>query len=218
MARRRGRSSSSKLFSPHRLLLVEGSDDQNVVESLAKAGALDLDFSVAQGPTFTGIINAVRGHWQTAGMQAIGMIVDADENLTNQWSIVSRSLRAHPVMRDLPEEPEIGGTVILGQPRLGIWVMPDNTSSGELEDFIFRMIPQPDSIWPRSERYINEIPEQDRKFPAHKSLRAKVHAWMATRSRSRPMWSGISENDLVLEANSTAFLNWLRRLFGEDLA
>ena len=96
--------------------------------------------------------------------------------------------------------------------------MPDNTSSGELEDFIFRMIPQPDSIWPRSERYINEIPEQDRKFPAHKSLRAKVHAWMATRSRPRPMWSGISENDLVLEANSTAFLNWLRRLFGEDLA
>ena len=149
------------------------------------------------------------------------MIVDADENLTNQWGILSQSLRTPPVMRDLPSEPEIGGTIIPGIPRLGIWVMPDNSNSGELEDFIYRMIPQPDKIWPRSEKYIddiiNDIPEVDRPFPEHKSLKAKVHAWMATRSWPRPMWSGISENDLVLEANSTAFLNWLRRLFGEDL-
>ena len=217
MAQRKRRPSGGASTPPSKLLLVEGSDDQNVIESLKVAGSLDLDFSVEQGPTFSGVINGVRGYWQSPSLQAIGMIVDADENLTNQWGILSESLRTHPVMRELPDEPEASGTVIPGIPRLGIWVMPDNINSGELEDFIFKMIPQPDPIWPRSERYIDEIPEQDRRFPVHKSLRAKVHAWMATRSRPRPMWSGISESDLVLEENSTAFLNWLRRLFGDDL-
>ncbi|MYD35718.1 MAG: hypothetical protein F4X20_01645 [Dehalococcoidia bacterium] len=95
--------------------------------------------------------------------------------------------------------------------------MPDNMNFGELEDFIAKMIPQSDPVWPRAGRYIDGIPDEHRQFPEHKSLRAKVHAWMATRSRPRPMWSGITENDLVFEPNSTAFLNWLQRLFGDDL-
>ena len=222
MAQRRRRSSHSDSVPPPKLLLVEGTDDKNVIESLAKSDDLDVEFEIDQRTGFSGVINGVLGHWQSRGLQAIGIVVDADESLTSQWRILSESFRTHPVMRDLPNTPEVGGTVIPGQPRLGVWVMPDNTSSGELEDFIFKMIPQPDPIWPRSEKYIDDIiddiPEVDRPFPEHKSLKAKVHAWMATRSWPRPMWSGISENDLVLEANSTAFLNWLRRLFSEDLA
>ena len=222
MARRRRRGSDSGSLPPPRLLLVEGSDDKKVIETLTKAGGLDLDFEIREQQGFSGVINVVRTIWQSYGLQAIGIIVDADENLTSQWGILSESLRTHPVMRELPDESEAGGTVFPGIPRLGIWVMPDNSNSGELEDFIYRMIPQPDKIWPRSEKYIDDIiddiPEVDRPFPEHKSLKAKVHAWMATRSRPRPMWSGISESDLVLEENSTAFLNWLRRLFGDDLA
>lgn len=179
-------------------------------------GGFDFEFQIEPQQGFGGVINKLRGEWQTKGMQAIGMIVDADDDLQRQWKNLSQPLGSYPVLRNLPAEPEIGGTVIDGIPRLGIWVMPDNKNSGELEDFILRMIPQPDPIWPRSERYIDEIPERDRKFPAHKTLRAKVHAWMATRSRPRPMWRGISENDLVLEENSRAFLVWLRRLFGEN--
>ena len=222
MAQRRRRSSHSDSVPPPKLLLVEGTDDKNVIESLAKSDDLDVEFEIDQRTGFSGVINGVLGHWQSRGLQAIGIVVDADESQTSQWRILSESFRTHPVMRDLPNTPEVGGTVIPGQPRLGVWVMPDNTSSGELEDFIFKMIPQPDPIWPRSEKYIDDIiddiPEVDRPFPEHKSLKAKVHAWMATRSRPRPMWSGISESDLVLEENSTAFLNWLRRLFGDDLA
>ena len=218
MAQRRRRSSHSDSVPPPKLLLVEGTDDKNVIESLAKSDDLDVEFEIEQRTGFSGVINGVLGHWQSRGLQAIGIVVDADESLTSQWRILSESFRTHPVMRDLPNTPEVGGTVIPGQPRLGVWVMPDNSSAGELEDFIYRMIPQPDPIWPRADQYIEDIPQQDRRFPEHKSLKAKVHAWMATRSRPRPMWSGISENDLMLEENSTAFLNWLRRLFGEDLA
>lgn len=200
-----------------KLLLVEGSDDENVIDSLKNAVGLDFNFDVEPGPTFSGVINRVRGYWQSPGLRALGMIVDADEDFTSQWSAIRESLRSFPVMLDLPDRPEAGGTIIPGGPRLGIWVMPDNGSSGELEDFIYRMIPQPDPIWPMAEKYIDSIPDVHRKFPEHKSLRAKVHAWMATRNRPRPIWSGIEEGDLELESNSEAFLRWLRLLFSDDL-
>ena len=180
------------------------------------AGDLDVEFTIAQQAGLDGIVDRLKHEWNVPGRQALGMVVDADANLAGQWQIVSHWVNTYPVMRDLPTEPEVGGTVISGVPRLGIWVMPDNRSTGELEDFIFGMIPQPDPIWPRAERYIDEIPENDRKFPSHKALRAKVHAWMATRSRPRSMWSGISESDLQLEENSRTFLDWLRRLFGDN--
>ena len=80
------------------------------------------------------------------------------------------------------------------------------------------MIPDSDPIWPLSEAYIDGIRESDRKFRPTKILRAKVGAWLATRERPRPIWFGIERGDLELEDNSEAFLNWLRRLFGDELA
>lgn len=215
IARRRRQANAETSFSP-KLLLVEGSGDGNVIQSLLKVEGLELDFRIEQQHGISGVINGIRGYWQRSGISALGMIVDADDDLNRQWAQIVRSLETEPVMRSLPSEPETGGTIVPGIPRLGIWVMPDNQSAGELEDFIFRMIPQPDPIWPRSEQYIDKIPESDRRFLSHKALRAKVHAWMATRSRPRPMWIGISEGDLELEENSRTFLDWLRRLFGDS--
>ena len=202
--------------SPAKLLLVEGSDDVQVVRHLVSANIPDLHFEIWARQGVDELIRAIPLQYLAQGRVALGILVDADDNLAFRWNDVASSLRVVGV--ELPREPVLGGTIIDTGKRVGVWVMPDNTSSGELEDFIFKMIPQPDPVWLRAERFIDDIPVDDRKFLEHKSLRAKVHAWMATRSRPRPMWSGISENDLVLETNSTAFLNWLRRLFGEDLA
>ena len=63
--------------------------------------------------------------------------------------------------------PDRDGTIILETedlPRVGVWLMPDNESAGELEDFVARMIPGDDPVWPLSESYIEGIPLVDRKF------------------------------------------------------
>ena len=39
--------------------------------------------------------------------------------------------------------------------------MPDNRSTGELEDFVGSMIPSGDPVWPLSEAYIEGIPPAD---------------------------------------------------------
>ena len=50
-----------------------------------------------------------------------------------------------------PGEPDPGGTIIANRPRIGIWLMPDNVSAGQVEEFFAGMIPTNDSVWPRSE-------------------------------------------------------------------
>ena len=84
--------------------------------------------------------------------------------------------------------------------------MPDNKGSGELEDFVYNMIPVNDPIFPRAKRYIDEIPENDRKFTDGKLTRAHVHAWLATRKKPRPMGTAITAGDLLHDASIRQFL------------
>ena len=70
------------------------------------------------------------------------------------------------------------------------------------------MIPPGDPVWPLSEVYIDDIPEEYRRFAQRKILKAKVHAWLATRERPRPMGSAIDAGDLDMNAaNGLGFLD-----------
>ena len=94
--------------------------------------------------------------------------------------------------------------------------MPNNESPGELEDFVAAMIPQGDAVWPLSEAYIEGIPVAARRFQPSKTLRAKVHSWLATREEPRQMGSAIGVGDLdVSVPDAVTLAAWLRRLFGE---
>ena len=111
--------------------------------------------------------------------------------------------------------PQQTGTLIDGTirtPRIGIWLMPDNEAPGELEDFVAEMIPDDDPIWPQSKRYIDCIPEGDRRFTEKKTQRARIHAWLATREDPRQMGAAIGAGDLRVEGRlSTDFAEWLRK-------
>ena len=92
--------------------------------------------------------------------------------------------------------------------------MPDNISLGELEGFVSQMIPPDDPVWPLAQRYIDDIPVDERKFAENKSLRAQIHAWLATREDPRQMGLAIRTRDLAItNPLSQAFLRWLTRLF-----
>lgn len=93
--------------------------------------------------------------------------------------------------------------------------MPDNRAPGELEDFIARMIPKNDAVWPLSQAYVEGIPAGARAFRAGKTLRAKVHSWLAVRAEPRKMGSAIGAGDLDVNApDAVRFVTWLRSLLG----
>lgn len=202
------------VFHP-RVLLVEGQDDFHVVEHLRHRHA-----TVEEMPSFGVIVKdndaellkSVRWEIQTGGREVVGILIDSDDDVAARWQAVRDRL---PDGYDLADRPVVGGAVIETVPRVGVWLMPDNESAGELEDFVSRMVPSDDPVWPRAERYIDGIPDHARQFPMGKVSRAKLYAWLATRRDPRRMGEAIRTRDLAIDgALCQQFVGWLRRLFG----
>ena len=208
-------------FDPQsRVLLVEGQDDKHVVRHIYIRKGLEQNFCIKEKNSDVELLKSIPTEVKAPGRTVVGIVLDADDDLNARWNAVKYRLRElgndYFDQSDLPVVPEPTGTIIEGRRRIGIWLMPDNKSPGELEDFIEKMIPFSDRVWPLSRRYISSIPEADRKFKSGKILRAEIHAWLATRKEPRKMGSAIGFSDLAIEvANTTAFVDWLRKLYRE---
>jgi hypothetical protein len=202
-----------------RILLVEGQDDAHVVKQLIeREGGVD-DFTIVVKDGLPNLLAGLPLEFESDVREVIGIIVDADSDTSRRWSDLHAQLTDQV---QLPDSLSIGGAIVdpgEGVPRVGVWVMPNNTDAGELEDFVQQMIPDSDAIWPRSRRYIEEIVDEfptspPRPFRDNKIIRAQVHAWLATRQAPRRMGQAIGRGDLDATVPvATEFVGWLRRLF-----
>ena len=200
---------------PERILLVEGIDDEQVVKNLRVRDNNIPAFCVRGKGGIDRLLAGIGLELKASGRKVVGIVADANGDVDARWQAVTERLRRENL--ETPATLELAGTIINESdrfPRIGIWLMPDNQSSGEIEDFVERMIPPDDPIWPLSRDYVDGIPQTHRKFQDGKILRAKVHAWLATRESPRLMGAAILAGDLNLnEPNSEVFANWLQRLF-----
>ena len=202
------------------LLLVEGVDDKHVIRHLSERCDPTLEFAIHDYEGIENVLPNIPDHIDEPGRRAVGVVVDADTNALDTWGRVCHRISgAGRIISPIPPRPDPNGTIIpenpnTNSPRVGVWIMPDNLNPGELEDFVERMIPAGDPVWPLSRQYIAGIPSTDRKFAAGKTLRAQIHAWLATREDPRQMGLAIRAHDL--ETNGPLcqrFLAWLSRLF-----
>ena len=201
---------------PTRLLLVEGPSDKQVVRSLRKRfrGKHSIpEFEIRETRGVDRLLSIIEAEIDVPGRIALGVLADANDAVAERWNAVTGRIRcAWPDMK--LGSPVTDGTIIRGRPDVGIWLWPDNDSQGELEDFVGQMIPNSDPIWPLSKKYIEGIPEEYRRFAEKKTMRAKVHAWLATRATPGFMGSAVGEDDLEVDgALVTRFADWLRKLF-----
>ena len=199
-----------------RLLLVEGPDDQHVVRHLwERLYGRGIPFQFAPRGGVAGVVESIRDEVNVPGRQALGILVDANNGPTTRWESISDRLASVGI--HAPATPDPNGAIIAATddtPRIGIWLMPDNHSPGELEDFVAQMIPDNDPVWPLSHSYIDGIPIEDRKFIPGKTLRAKIHSWLAAREDPRQMGLAIRARDLDISGPLCAcFMDWLERLF-----
>ena len=146
------------------------------------------------------------------GRMAVGILPDAHDDPEARWNALRHRLADQHL--NLPERPDPNGTVIDGSPRIGIWLWPDNQEPGELENFVEAMVPRRDGVWPLAQGYVDGIPEPERKFPPGKTLKAQLHAWLATRQTPGRMGSSIGTGELEVDGPlAERFADWLRRLF-----
>ena len=217
--------------SSDRVLLVEGQDDKHVVLHLCKQHQATLSFffpdkdnpqvtvsdrqavSILDKDNITQLLESLDPEIKAPGRQAVGILADANDDMAGRWDAIQNRLRRAGI--DPPQSPNPDGTIIQVKPRIGIWLMPDNTSAGELEDFVTQMIPTGDRVWPLSQSYIEGIPKTERKFSEGKTLRAQLYAWLAAREDPRRMGLAIGARDLNVDGDlSQKFVVWLNELFG----
>ena len=198
---------------PPKLLLVEGPDDKHVVGHLHRRLVPDLAFRCTDTGGSDPLLKAISPAMRPEERVALGIVMDANDDLASRWQTIDHRLREENVQ--LPAKPERGGTVISGAPHVGVWLMPNNSTPGELENFVAELVPKHDPVWPLAEQYVDGIPGEHRQFSPRKELRAKLHAWLATRQEPRMMGAAIGTEELDAGTPlARQFAGWLRALFG----
>ena len=196
-----------------RVLLVEGNDDKHVVEHLCRRNQNDIpELEIIPKQGIDRLLDGISLEVKTQDREVVGILVDANDDLNARWEAIQDRLTQTDITPPKELKPE--GTIIEGRPRIGIWIMPDNCSDGELENFVEKLLPANDPVWPLAKCYIDGIPSCDRKFKSGKIQRAKIHAWLATREEPRKMGAAIGVGDLDATAQiAKKFIKWLQRLF-----
>jgi hypothetical protein len=207
------------------VLIVEGQNDQHVIWALCAQHKLPKTFEVSLAGENTGKeavladfpIQLKNPKWKT-----VAIVIDADQDTAASWQAVYARLIAAgytKVKKDLPKsglilESEESDEKYL--PRFGAWLMPDNQSTGILEDFIRQLIPENDPLKPEADRILNEIESSKiQQYAAKDRAKAFIHTWLAWQeSPGRPMGQTITAKVLQKDAPIAAsFTHWLRKLF-----
>ena len=197
---------------PPKLLLVEGQDDMHVAQHIWRRHAEDIPFCIDVTGSEAELRRVIFAEVKAEGRQALGILLDANTDPGARWQSVRDRLAQAGIAA--PERLSPNGTIIDGDPRVGVWLMPNNVSDGELEDFVIEMIPDGDAVWPLAQAYIDGIPRGERKFIPKKQPRAEVHAWLAAREDPRLMGAAIGARDLDVDgALCRDFAAWLKALF-----
>ncbi len=198
-----------------RLLLVEGADDKGVcVAFLREDGVEDVTVAVKGG--YETLRESIAAEIRVSRRTHLGIVVDANGDLAARWQSVRDAVA--PLGYVLPDLPQVGGTVVAadGQPRLGLWLMPDNASPGAVEDFIAALVPVSDTLLGRAREAVAAIPESERAFKPNYRTKAEIHTWLAWQEEpGRPMGLAVTKQYFDA-ANPVAqtFAAWLRRWLG----
>jgi uncharacterized protein DUF3226 len=208
--------------SPYRLL-VEGSDDLHTVKHLMARHRFEWDNEstvrpfVSEEGGIDGLLRAIPVALK-GSYERIGFVLDANSDAAARWTQVRD--RARRAGLDLPSSPEPGGTIVRGrraESRIGIWLMPDNRSSGSVEDFLSKLVPPDHPIW----RYAHEATAEARQRGAlcqeKDHVKSVLHTWLAWQEEpglrfGTALKAGVFETE---SKDALQFVTWFHRLFVE---
>lgn len=219
-------------MAENRVLLVEGSDDLHVLAHIFKAhghegkitirdqeGVDKLQQRLGENP-FNNLLDDLRVELKGSEVFALGIIVDADLDLEARWkSLVNRLIELN--YDDVPVLPAKIGTICTNKsfPTIGVWLMPDNTVPGMLEDFVKLLVPEEQNgLFERAIAAVESIPITERQFvtkDSDKTSKAQIHTYLAWQSRPGvPYGIAIRENFLKADSVQTEnLMRWITKLF-----
>jgi len=204
-------------------LRVEGRDDLATIATLLEKYGITLKLTnwaarIVDVGSVDDLLEGVQTAVRTGSGRRIGFVLDADQSVKSRWESIRHHLQATGVA-SLPKTPDPQGFVGASttyKTRVGVWIMPDNKSSGMLEDFLQQLVDQHDSLLEHAFASTDKA-KQDyhAKFPDTSRSKAVIHAWLAWQERpGKPFGQAFKAN--YFRHNHPAaerFVEWYRRLF-----
>lgn len=203
---------------PRRRLVLEGLRDLSFVIELGSQHGFEVsrpDIAQCEGidNAFADFELAIK----SKSYDRIGLVVDADADAKAAWA------RAVGRMRNAGLRQRFGASIRTegarietdGVPsRIGVWIMPDNASAGDMERLASFMIPRGDALWDRARDAVAGLPNP-RRFRAKDSTKAEVHTWLAWQLEPG-LGVGAAVRSKYLDPacnEAAAFVDWLRWLW-----
>lgn len=160
------------------ILLVEGPDDEHVFKNLCGVHGLPRIDEVKPHGGYQSLLDAIPTRLKESDVVALGIVIDADSDLSSRWAAVRDRLQTGGYT--VPRDPVSSGLVLPSPkgsllPRVGVWLMPDNTLPGILEDFIRELVPAGDTLYGYAERCVAGIAPDQRRFRELDLSKVHIH-------------------------------------------
>jgi hypothetical protein len=204
-----------------KILLVEGTDDEHVFKHLC--GNRDVP-KLSEIKSQEGIAELLKNfpvRLKESEVEIVGVVVDADTDVASRWQSL-RDILVKSGYKNVPHEPSPEGVILDHPPdtllpRVGVWIMPDNKTTGILEDFLRFLVPENVPLFHRVKSNVADIPEAERRFRKIDESKVLIHTWLAWQEKpGKPLGTAITAKYLEPNvAQVDVLISWLNRLFFE---
>lgn len=206
-------------------LLVEGRTEQRVIPELMEANGVTWPDNKEEAPVYIKEFDGIHNMLETgvipteikaSSIEVVGIMVDANDDAESRFqNIRDRCIDQFP---DMPDTIGEDGLIHSSEGKsIGVWLMPDNRSTGMLETFLTYLAPdEQDGLLCYAEEVCREAKEDKGApyKPAHYD-KAKIYTWLAWQDEpGRQLHQAVKER--ILSPNSAygaGFVNWFRELF-----
>lgn len=207
------------------ILLVEGNDDLHVMYAICEKYELPENFAIKEFGGINKQLKSLKNLYLTGiaksdigtPFKTIGVVVDADSTAGNRWEQIKTILSKHT--SQTLEIPHTGLIITLeNQTKFGLWIMPNNITTGMLEDFMAFLIPESDDLIEKTNDFLQDIEDSSlHRYKLIHKQKAKIHSWLALQEDpGTPMGLAITKKYLDMDINNQVrddFVNWIKALF-----
>ncbi|MCF3605190.1 hypothetical protein L2E81_24960 [Planktothrix agardhii 1033] len=205
-------------------LIVEGEQDKRVIPELMEKNGIKWgekkETAVVYIEPYGGDkfidIDFISTELKASGLTALGLIVDADDDLNARWASVRNAcLKSIPdIPLQLPKSGLIHSTS--AGIKFGVWIMPDNETTGMLETFLAYLVPdESELLWNYAQEVTQLAKNKDAKFiPSHFD-KACIYTWLAWQDEpGQQLHNAVMQKILdPTHVKAQPFVNWFKSLY-----
>jgi hypothetical protein len=208
------------------VLLVEGQDEKRTIPELIELNGINWGSgknTVVHIKDYEGYENilkpaSISTELKADGIEALGILLDADENPTDRWIAIRNACRNSKAISNIPDELPEEGLIIKADNgvRVGIWIMPDNKLPGMLETFLGYLLPADgNALWEFATSTTEAAKAKGAPFTESHREKAKIYSWLAWQEPpGRQLHQAIKERILdPKHPEAQKFVNWFRQLY-----